>query len=456
MSAQLHTNLLLSSEKYVSYDEYLESNYVFGTANARELREYLLGNLESQGINPDEFNREGGDKIVDNPPVEIYEYQLFFLMRKENGDLILLDGFRRLLWYNSPNHRINVRVYNEDELSSQQIMKLLIYLNHFKFYGSSGKYFDRGFALGMYTIFGLNIPKYYNTFNAYLTLSDTEKKYWGESITDTQENLSVKERMLNPMFISDMKFIEGFIGTDVMLTPIMGALIYKTRLEHPDKEFSSEFFLSKVNENEIIKKLHEKFHKAGDGNSVESQKIVNQIIPLYKNIFNEMLCGEITLTYAEKKDEVKKLVEQLKKDKTYTKLTGSKSAYLMEWIMEDRIKNNQPINFKCVIHPKEPNPYRWNRSDNNNIPLEHGLLKYEVKVLGKTKGKSHLSLELKIGFVDETEREFVFRHNYGDWSSYGKKYTTTDGGGLPNITYDVDLFVDITKAEIEYKDKNRR
>jgi hypothetical protein len=79
MSAQLHTNLLLSSEKYISYDEYLGSNYAFGTANARELREYLLGNLESQGINPDEFNREGGDKIVDNPPVEIYEYQLFFL-----------------------------------------------------------------------------------------------------------------------------------------------------------------------------------------------------------------------------------------------------------------------------------------------------------------------------------------------------------------------------------------
>lgn len=453
---QLHTNLPLLSEKYKSYDVYLESQYTFGTANARELREYLLGNLKSQGINPEDFNRGSGDDISQNPPVEIYEYQLFFLLRKENGDLILLDGFRRLLWYNSPNHTINVRIYDESVLDNQQIMKLLIYLNHFKFYGGSGKYFDRGFALGMYTIFGLNIPKYYNTFDAYLTLSDTEKKYWGERTVDTQENLSVKERMLNPMFISDMKFIEGLLGSDVMLTPIMGALIYKTRLEHPDKEFSSKFFLSKVNQNEILKKLHEKFHKVGDGYGTESQKIVNQIVPLYQNIFNEMLGGEITLTYAEKKDEVKKLIEQLKKDKSYTKLTGSKSTYLMEWIIEDRLKNNIPINFKCIIHPEEHDPYRWNRNDDNNhTPLGHGLLKHEVKVLGKTRGKSYDSSELKIGFVDESGREFVFRHNYGDWHSYGKKYTQVDGGGVPVIRYNIDLFVDITKKEIEEKDKNR-
>lgn len=455
MGTQLHQNLKLSSEKYISYDEYLGSHYTFGTANAKELREYLLSNLESQGINPDDFNRGGGDDVSQTPPIEIYEYQTFFLMRKENDDLILLDGFRRLLWYNSPNHKINVRIYDESELSNEQIMKLLIYLNHFKFYGGNGKYFDRGFALGMYTIFGLNIPKYYDTFDAYLTLNDIEKKYWSESTTDTQENLSVKERMLNPMFISDMKFIEGLLGSDVMLTPIMGALIYKNRLQHPDKEFSSEFFLGKVNENEILKKLHEKFQKVGDGHGVDSQKVVNQVVPLYKNIFNEMLGGEIVLTYAEKKDEVKKLVEQLKKDKTYTKLTGSKSAYLMEWVMEDRIKNNQPINFKCVIHPKEHDPYRWNKEDGNRDPLGYGLLKHEVKVLGKIKGKSLSSPELKIGFIGESEREFIFRHNYGDWSSYGKKYKEADGGGVPCIRYDVDLFVDITKAEIEHKDKNR-
>lgn len=455
MTMQLHTNLPLSTEKFKSYDEYLGAGYTSGTANAKELKEYLLGNLKKQGINPKDFNRRDGSDIEDNPPVEIYEYQLFFLMRKENGDLILLDGFRRLLWYNPPNHRINVRVYEESDLSSQQIMKLLIYLNHFKFYGGSGKYFDRGFALGMYTIFGLDIPKYYDTFDAYLTLSDTEKKYWSESTTDTKENLSVKGRMLNPMFISDMKFIESLLGTDVMITPIMGALIHNTRLQHPDKEFSSEFFLNKVNENEILKKLHEKFHKVGDGHGVDSQKVVNQIVPLYKNIFNEMLGGEITLTYAEKKDEVKKLVEQLKKDKTYTKLTGSKSAYLMEWVMEDRIKNNQPINFKCVIHPKELDPYRWVPKGENDNPLEHGILKHEIKILGKTRGKSYGSSELKIGFTDEEGREFLFRHNYGGWSGYGKKYITIDGGGIPCIRYDVDLFVDITKKEIEEKDKNR-
>ncbi len=438
-------------------DQYIGHKYIYGLGNAKKLKEYLTNNLKKAGINLEDFNRNKSDELVGNPPTEIYEYQPFFLLRRKDGELVLLDGFRRLLWYNSPDHQIHVRIYNEIDLTNHDIMKLLIYLNHFKFYAGGGRYYDRGFALGMKTIFGLNIPKYYTTFDAYLTKSDVEKKYWGESTDDTSDNLNVKERMLNPMFISDMKFIEGLVDTGVMVTPIMGALVYKMRIEHPDTEFSSEFFLNKVKENTILLNLQEKFNKVGDGYGAEAQKIVNQIVPLYKNIFNEMLGGEIIVTYAEKKDEVKKLIEQHKKDKTYTKLTGSKSGYLMEIIMKGRLINKKPLNFKCIVHPTEPNPYKYiNYLDENKIaPIEHGLLPYEVKFI-TTQKKSLGIVDLVFGFNDKDGHEFRFTHNYGGYYVWAKKYTGINGGGVPSIRYDVDLFVNITKSEIVETEKNRK
>ena len=60
------------------------------------------------------------------------------------------------------------------------------------------------------------------------------------------------------------------------------------------------------------------------------------------------------------------------------------------------------------------------------------------------------------GFKVETGAEFTFHHNYGGYNSYGKKYTTVEQyGATPCNRYDCDLFVDVTKEEIEEADKNR-
>ena len=107
-------------------DNYLGAEYQVASGDAKEIRNYLLSTLKTQGINPNDYNRGGYGKT--DPPIEIYEYQPFFLLRRKDGTYSLLDGFRRLLWYNTPNHNINIRVYEEDELTSVQIMKLLVYL----------------------------------------------------------------------------------------------------------------------------------------------------------------------------------------------------------------------------------------------------------------------------------------------------------------------------------------
>lgn len=437
------------------FDSYVNSPYQLGHTNAKKLREYLINNLVSKGINLGDFNRQNkSNKPFPNPPLEIYEYQSFFLLQKNDGELILLDGFRRLLWYDAPDHEIQVRVYNESDLKSEQIMKLLIYLNHFKFYGGDGKYFDRGFALAMFTIFGLNIPKYYSIFNAYLTLEETQRSYSRESVSDDQENTNVKERMLNPMFISDMNFIEELIGKDVILNENMGALIYKIRTNNPEFVFDSKEFLSHIDGDEIIKGLQERYKKVGDTTSAESQKTINQIIPLYENIFKKMLGIEVEKTYAEKKDEAKKISQQLKKDKKLTKITGHRECYLLEMIIKKRLENNIPINFKCVVYPldSEISAYSWNRD--KVVKLPHGLLEYPITFLG-TKRKSLGGVELLFGFTTKEGKEFTIQHNLNGFYGYGKKYVRICHSSLPSTQYDIDLFVDITKDEIVETDKNR-
>ena len=449
---QLHVELNQSSVLGEMYDDYLKSFYVLGYANAKQLTKYLLAGLKKQKLKSEEFNRTpGGDDLVETPPVEIYEYQSFFMLERADGELTLLDGFRRLLWYNSPDHQVQVRVYKEDDLTDQQIMRLLIYLNHFKFYAGSGQYYDRGFSLALKLIFGLNIPKYYKIFNAYLTKKDTERKYWSESTVDTHDNLNVKERMLNPMFVTDMKFIESLLGTGILLTDEMGAMIYQYRTQYPDKPFDSKLLTTRCAENKIISDLQNKYsNNKSQSHGSEGQKLVNQLIPLYKNIFNEMFGVEAILTYAEKKDEVKKIIEKLKKDKTMIKLTGNSKYYIAEMIFRKRLKNKEDITFKCVIHPKEHDPYSWNKKEKQS-ELEHGLLPYEIS-FKRTYTKTFGHVELAFGFTHEDGTEFILRHNYGD---NGKKYTYVHGGGLSSINYDCDVFVNITKGELDDVEKHR-
>ena len=251
-----------------------------------------------------------------------------------------------------------------------------------------------------------------------------------------------------------MTFIESLCGTGVMFNDIFGALVYKMRLEFPDKEFHSSEFLKRVNSNEIIVALHEKYKKSPKDLGVETQKIINQIVPLYENIFKDMFGGEIVKTYAEYKDEAKKLVEELKKDKTLTKLTGNQKAYVIDWILRKRIKENIPIIFKCVVYPRQIDPYSWNKEP---IPLKTGILESEIKLVNIQK-KSLGGTELVFGF-EENGHKFIFHHNWGSgnrWSSSGKRYTKVEtSDAVPCTSYDVDLFVNITKEEIDYSDKHR-
>lgn len=55
---------------------------------------------------------------------------------------------------------------------------------------------------------------------------DITRKYWKERTESDDHIESVKDRMLNPLFVDDMKFIESLLGTGVMVNDITGGLSF--------------------------------------------------------------------------------------------------------------------------------------------------------------------------------------------------------------------------------------
>jgi hypothetical protein len=334
-------------------------------------------------------------------------------------------------------------VYDESTLTDHKIMKLLVYFNHLKFYGSIGAYYDRGFALGMRSVFDLNILLYHKAFDSYLSKTETERKYWTDRTESDVHIERIKERMLNPFFVSDMKFIEALSKTGVMMNDVFGALVFQYRTQFPDKEFDVKYFNKKVKENKFIGELHAKFKKNGDGNGSRQQDIVNELIKFYTNIFNEMFGLETKRTYTEILTETKGLVAEMKKDKNFIKLTGNQKDYVIEMVIKKRLNNNIPINIKGVVHPlKDDTAYGWNRE--NAVKIKPGII--EQKIIAETKPARWGNFNVEVYFMYENQKCYSKNGEYD--KSYKKLHTT-------GRTYNVDFFIDVTEEEIEWMDKNR-
>ncbi len=428
-------------------DNLLGVNYSLNLVeSAKELSDELKAVLKKNKVDytkynshkDDAFDKDNTDK---NPPKEIYEYQNFFVLQRTNGDFVLLDGFRRLLWYNAPVTPITVRFYLESELTNQQILTLLVNLNHFKFF-SDQAYHERGFSLLLKTVFDIDITKIKRGFDSYLSSNETKNSYSSYGRLEKQDkNVEIKNRIVNKFFISDIKFLATLFEKEFLCDQYMGALLYELRSKST-KEFDVEKFMSLVNGNKVLVELIEKYKKVGTDHSVKSQEVVNKIIEMYRNIFTLIEGGEVEQSFAEKQTECKELVTKLKKDKTLIKLTGHSKVHEIEREIDKMIAKGEKPEFVCVVHPNEKE---------NKLP--HGLLEgvkfleYTEKHLGF--GVKELNIGLTIG-----KHECKIWHNYGGYSGYGKKYTTLRmPSGSQN--YNVDLFVRM-KVEKETKETKPR
>jgi len=430
-------------------DELLGCNYELQYfQSAKELSNklkltYVDRGIEIQEHNPDLNSRWDRDDMVHTvttPPVEIYEYQNFFLLEDDNGEYTLLDGFRRLLWYNAPDTKILVRIYKKSDVTDKQILTLLVNLNHFKFFGGSN-YQDRGFSLLLETVFGVNITPIREAFDFYLS-SDVEKNsYSTNHKSGTSKNVTIKDRILTDNFVSDMRFLQDLSKTDHMVNKFLGTKLFLKRKEYTSI-FDSKQFIDLANKNSVLSDLLVKYNNIGTNNSAKSQEIVNKILEMYDNIFIVMMGGEVEDSFAEQQQKAKDMVKQLKKDKNLTKLTGSQNGYLIERVMERYLKDGKELKFKCVVHPKDmTNSYHVN----NCVLIPYGI-REDVKFLNIIQ-KRFGQTEHQYG-IEFDDKKGIIGHNYGSYNSYGKKFTKLEFRTSTMTSYDIDLFVEIPQSEI--------
>lgn len=433
-------------------DTLVDANYELVKVNAKDLSAYLRNSYTSDDINIDDYNadknytgysseKEENNKLEYNPPIEIYEYQNFFLLQKELGDYILLDGFRRLLWYEAPDHDILVRVYQEEDLSNVKILTLMIHLNHFKFYGG-GAYLERGFSLLLKSIFNLDIFKYKEAFDAYLSSDKISNDYSGDYGNTSNRKLDrVKNRIINEFFISDIKFIQDVNDAGFMVNKMFGAFIYKQR-QTSDKSFDTKLFIDKLNENSVLTPLFEKYKNVGTNHSAKSIEVVNQIMEFYKQAFNFMLGVEVVQTYAEKMKYCKDLVADLKKDKSLIKITGNSKHWVISREMYDRLAvKKEKIRFVCVVFPKEKTDYDWNNKKQTEI--KHGILDSEIIYLNSS--KNSMSKSDYYGFKTEDGETFKIGHNYSGYHNTGKQFTYIESRNLGGGSQKIELFAELPK-----------
>lgn len=441
------------SEIGVFADSLNGKQYRLCRVSAKDLGSYLRASLAGKGIDYAKFNsQDGNDVEANNPPVEIYEYQGFFLldMPMQANDFVLLDGFRRLLWYNAPDTSVYVRIYKKYDLTNEEVLSLMVRLNHFKFYSDSD-YFDRGFALFMKMIFGLDILTYKSAFDSYLSSSERDEDQIRSSYASgllTKEagkkNLSVKERILQPRFVSDMAFIEELNERGAMVNGFLGIMTYMFR-KKSDLPFSADEFLRIANANPVMPKLMERYKKTGTNTSAESQKAVNAILEIYENVFNQLLGGKAVKSHSELMVECRNISEGIKKDKGWSKMTGSQNIYEIETAMLDKLRDKKQVEFKMVVYPYDDKHKDF-----------HGLaekVQYKIKYekFHYSRGKE-LIIEAKIG-----KENFKICHNHsgGFGHYYSKKYVyierewSLDEKSDKPKCYDIDFFVNITKEEIE-------
>lgn len=426
--------------------------------SASNLSDSLKKTYKSMKIDFTSFNTSSdGSEVENNPPAEIYEYQNFFLLEREDGKVVLLDGFRRLLWYNAPNAPILVRTYKQKDLTNSQILTLLVNLNHFKFFSNSS-YQERGFGLLLKTVFDIDITKFRSAFDAYLSSDKVKNDYSGSygRVDGTDKLELIKERILNEYFVGDMKFLSELQKADCMVNSFFGALVFQKR-QSTNEAFSAEKFLELHKNDKVLVDLMDKFKKAGTNSSAKSQDAVNQIQQTYDNFFTLMAGGEVEKTYAEKVQECKDLRNEMNKNKTWTKLTGHKECYKVERAMEARIKEKKNLNFKCLVLPDDRSISGYT-SWGGRVPLQYGFNDL-VKFTG-TKGGRYKN-ELEFGFNDpNTTAEWQIRHNSKGYFGYGKKYCYADWKWDEKMSekqklssmscrYDIELWVDIPKEEWE-------
>lgn len=290
-------------------DNLLDATYEIITINARKFSQRLKTTYENLGIDISEHNSVGGNLYSNDKgdtPIEAYAYQLFFAYKKD-GEYYLLDGYRRLLWAeNIPNIDINVHVY--ENLNDQQLINLMMYLNHWKF-SSTNKFWDRGFSLFYKTYFDINISSINDAFMGYLLVNKANVEYSFDLRVyyNQKTNQLIKEKMLEADYLNNIRLIDYAVKKYKGLNNVQfGALISKFK-DYCISISELENFLSQDRVDKICSDLHE----MNSDNGII--KRMNKFHDYFKEYILSLKGIEVK-TYQSAVEECKEIQKQLKKE----------------------------------------------------------------------------------------------------------------------------------------------
>lgn len=432
-------------------DTLINVNYSLMSVNSKELSKTLKDNLSSKSINYNDFNNDYINKFRDTPniidlPIEVYEYQNFFLLEKENGELILLDGFRRLLWNETVDHEILVRVYKESDMDTESILKLLVSLNHTKFFGGIGNFYDRGFALALFVIFNVNITNIYKSFNGYLTVEKPIYEYSISYLKNENKHLSTLDKVTNISFIEDMKFLEDIQKSNVIeMDEIFGSFISSIRKNNPDIKMDSKDFITKVKNNTVLLKQIESFKKSKDS---RGNDIGNKMFEMFSNILLNKT-GE--KSFAERTAEIKEALNLIKKDKSWFNYTGNKKIGFEDsyWTHDKNGKGYNAKGIKILINEYKEKHGVYPKVKVFVYPSEKELLKEGIyddfEIIG-FKPKTHLIYTWNI--LQVKRGDIILSGNFHVDNTYN--LSRIEGGSMGNKKYnDIVLFIKDLKFDNE-------
>lgn len=410
-------------------DTLINADYTIEGFNSAGLSVLIKKYLSSKEIDFKSFNRElyeysgqEKDMII---PVDAYEYQNFTVLKTENGEYILLDGFRRLLWNTTISHPIQVRVYRQKDLSSEQILKLLVSLNHTKFFAGLGEFYDRGFALAFKTIFDIDITKFYKSFDGYLTGESFQYSYSNRKVSGGKGHKSVCEKIVSNSFLADMKFLEDVSESDLIKSDLVfGAFVYNLRQENAELVLDSKSFINKVKQSPILLKQTSSFQKAKDS---RGNDIGNKMFEMFANI---LLNKTEEKSFIEIETETKELIAKLKKDKNWYCYTNSKKIMPYDF-WQNPTQDNKGINTFIQEYKKTKGVFP--KVKVIVLPSEKPLMKYgeydDFEIVGFTSGShlmSHWTVldvkrgDIKIGgggYRDRYDLSEIRTREFGKWES---------------------------------------
>lgn len=379
-------------KKHILKDNILGVDYELQSWNAILLSEMLKQTLK-QKYNISvlkEFSKESSVDNVSEDHPEIYEYQNFFLLRRVDGSFLLLDGFRRLLLYNNlPDINVNVRVYDEASISQEQLITLMLMLNHTKFFGGIGKYYDKGFNLLFSILFGFNINDFSEVFEGYVIFKDKKiERFSYGAISETQKNKIIKERLIQPKTIEDLQALYKLFLSKPCINMFnqFGTLLYEYRVKYPEMVFDVDTFIE-LTSSEDIKKLEKDCPNPKWGSREASH--VKKLMEFYTKAFSKMLGEEVSETFVESQNRVKVLKVNLKKNKDLV-LYSNKLKHDIKKKLDGFVFNKKnSFHLKVIIHPQ---------LDSNNVKPDI----YENFVINRMILSSHLlALRIKYEIISE-------------------------------------------------------